>query len=192
MSKIVFADVAGFVPCFADIHRVLEAFEILVGQLQGRFGKFDVDELSGDAESKAAFVVVDLRSCDGCLVFGCLQAVLSLLAALEQIADTQVELRRVVDVIGGELARLEDGKELRIAQEHGIGAQIRRGLFGLTLLDGGARRHQVVVMLQRHLNGVVERYGHRSGLLRERLCLRGRRSLRRCGLRIHSINQQKS
>ena len=69
-------------------------------QLQRRFGELDVDELRGNVEGKTALIVGDLRPGHGRLILGRLQAVLPLLAALKQIADAQVELCRVVEVIG--------------------------------------------------------------------------------------------
>jgi hypothetical protein len=50
-------------------------------------------------------------------------------------------------------------------QDHGIRTQIRRGLFRFVLLDRGARSQHVVVVLERHLNGVVERNLHRGWIL---------------------------
>ena len=46
-----------------------------------------------------ALVVRHLRARHGGLILRRLQAVLPLLAALEQVADAQIELRRVVDVV---------------------------------------------------------------------------------------------
>ena len=93
LEQIVFADVTRLVSRLADVHRVLEALEILVRQLQSRFGEFDVDELGGNGEGEAALIVGDLRPRYGGLIFGCLQAMLTLFAALKEIADTEVELR---------------------------------------------------------------------------------------------------
>ncbi len=142
-----------------------------VAKLQSRFGQLDVDELRSHAEGETALIVRDLRPGHGRQVLGRLQAVLPFLAAFEQIADAQIELRCVVDVVGAELVGLKDRQELRIADKDRIRTQIRRDFFRLTLLDRGARSQQVVVVPQRHLNGIVERNGHRARFLCEGLRL---------------------
>ena len=52
------------------------------------------DELRRDVERQRPLVVGNLRRRHRRLVLGRLQAMLALLAALEQVAETQVELRR--------------------------------------------------------------------------------------------------
>ena len=95
-------------------------------------------------------------------VFRGLQTVLPFLSALEQIADAQIKLRRIVDIIRAELVRLENRDELRVAEQHGIGTQVRRNFLGLALLDRCARGQQIMVVPQRHLDRVVERDFHRT------------------------------
>ena len=123
------------------------------------------------------------------MILGRLQAMLPLLAALEQIADAEVKLRCIVEVVGAELTRLEDRQKLRVAQQHRIRPQIGRCFFRLALLDRGARGQQIVIVLKSHLNGIVKRNGLCARLLRECICLRGGlwralsgRRLRTCGL----------
>ena len=100
---------------------------------------------------------VDLGAGHGGHIFGRLQAVLPLLAALKQVADAKIELCRVVQVIGAELIGLEDRQELRVAQKHWVRAQIRRRLFRLILLNHGSRSQQIVIVLERHLDRIIQR-----------------------------------
>jgi hypothetical protein len=76
---------------------------------------------------------------------------LPLLSPLKQVADAQVDLRYVVEVLPTELARLKNGQKLPIAQKHRVGTQISRNLFRFALLDRSARGKQIVVVLERHL-----------------------------------------
>jgi hypothetical protein len=115
LQKIALAYVACVVTRLADVHRVLEALEILQGQLKSRLCELNVDEQGGNAERKTALIVGDLRPCHGRQIPGRPQAVLPLFASLKQIADPQVELGRVVEVIRAKLTGLEDRQELPIA-----------------------------------------------------------------------------
>ena len=92
----------------------------------------------------------------GGLILGGLQTVLALLAAFEGVAEAEVKLRLVVDIVGAEFAGLEDGQELGVPGEHGIGAEIGGGFLGLVLQDGGARGLQRVVVLQGQANGFLD------------------------------------
>ncbi len=180
LQQIVLADVTRLVARFGNVHGVLKTLQILVRQLQSRFGKLNIDELRSNIESKTALVVGDLGPAHRRHVLGRLQAVLPLLAALEQIADAEVKLRGVVEVIAAEIAGLEDRQELRVTEEHRVRTQVGRCFFGLVLLNHGAGSHQIVVVLERHLNGVVKRddcaarLGHRCICLRRRWVLGGR------------------
>ena len=93
-----------------------------------------------------------------------------------------IELRGFVNVFRGELAGLKNRKELRVQGEHGIGPQVCGDFQSLVLLNGGARRFQIVVVLQRHLNGLVHADAHGAMHLPRRSILRrscGRGILRR-------------
>ena len=182
LQQIVLADIARLVARLGDIHRVLEALEVLVGQFQSRLGQFHIDELRATLNVRVRSLSATCDRADGGQIFGRLQAVLPLLAALKQIADAQVELRRIVEVVGAELAGLKDRQKLRSRQEHRIRPQIGGDLFRLVLLNRGPRGQQIVIVLERHLNRVIERDGHRGPILRKRV-RRGRRRLNRWGLR---------
>ena len=153
--------------------------EVLLGQRQRRFGELYIDESAGHTESQAALIVGDQRPGLRRNVPGGSQAVLPLLASLKQVADAQVKLRNVVQVIRAELAGLENRQKLPIAQNHWVRTQIGSDLFRFALLDRGARRQDVVVVPQRHLNGVVKRNGHRCWILGQRLRRGCRRLCRR-------------
>jgi hypothetical protein len=94
--------------------------------------------------------------------------VLALLAAFKRIPKAEVKLRLRVDVVGVELVGLEDGKELRVPGEHGIGTEIGGRLQSLGLKDGRARGLQSVVVLQSQANGFLDRNARRGGLSRGR------------------------
>ncbi len=72
---------------------------------------------AGNTEGQTALIVGNLRAGHSGYIPGGLQAMLPLLASLEQVADAQVELRDVVEVIRAELAGLENRQELPIAQD---------------------------------------------------------------------------
>src|ERR1035438_5047203 len=179
LQQIALADVTRFVTCFADIYGVLKTLEILRRQLQSRLGEFNVDKLRGNAKGKSSFVVGNLRPGHGRHVLGRLQAVLPLLAALKQITDSKIKLRRIVQVIAAELTRLEDRQELRVPQQHWIRTQVGRCFFRLVLLNHRSGSQQGVIVLERHLNGLIERNRHSSWILSKRICLRGRGRRRR-------------
>ena len=53
-------------------------------------------------------------------------------------------------------------------------AEIGRRFFRLVLLNHGSRSDQTVIVLERHLDRLIQRNRHHAWLLRKRLCL-GRR-----------------
>ena len=157
---VVFADIARFVSRFADVDRVLEALQVFLGQCERRFRQLNADELRGGLEGDRALVIGHLRARDRGLVLRRLEAVLALPSALEEIAETEVKLGRVIEVAGVELAGLKDRKKLRVAQQHRVRPQVRGNLLGLALLDRGARGLQRVVVLEGQLNGLIEGDSH--------------------------------
>lgn len=178
---IALAHVAGFIALLADVDCFLETVEILFGKIDRGLREDDVDELLGNVEDEGALVVGDLRASDGGLILGGLQAMLAFLAALEGVAEAQVELSLVVDVIGIELARLKDGQELRVPGDDGVGTEIGGGFERLVLQDGGTSGLESVVVLEGEADGFVESDAHGRSLLwcrsRERRCSRRRRGI---------------
>src|SRR5580658_11081271 len=109
---------------------------------------------------------------------------LAFFPALEKIRDAQIKLRRRIDVVGGELIRLEDRDELCVRGEHWVRPQVRGDFLRFTLLDGGVRSLESVIVLQRQLDRLIERYAHGAVYLAGRHVLRrgslpGPRLLRR-------------
>ena len=141
-----------------------------------------LDELRGHVEGERALVVGDQRfGLRGDVLRG-LQAVLAFPAAFEEVRDAQIELHGFVKVVRGEMTGLKNRKELRVRGEDGIGPQVCGDFQSLVLLNGGARRFQIVVVLQRHLNGLVQTDAHGAMHLPRRSILRrscGRGVLRR-------------
>jgi hypothetical protein len=168
-EEVAFAHVSGFVAGFADVDGLLEAVEVLLGKIDGGLGEDDADELLGDAKDDQALVIGNLRACDGGLILGRLEAVLALPAALEEIADAQIELGLVVDVIGSELARLEDRQELGVPGKHRIGTEIGGDFLRLVFQDGGASGQEGVIVLKGEADGLFER-DTRGGRLRGCWC----------------------
>src|SRR5208282_6511786 len=100
----------------------------------------------------------------GRYIFLRLKAVMAFSTTFNQVADADVAFRVVVQILAGGLASIEvrvlmrrraQRQILPIRKERGIGAQVLRDLLGLALLDRGRHSQQVVVVLQRHLNGLV-------------------------------------
>ena len=182
-QEIHFADVARFVTAFADVHRVLKAFQVLRGEIDRGFGHLHVDVLRGHKENQAALVIDHGEPRLLGHVARRLQTMLPLAPALEQIAEPHVKLRRRIDVVRAELVRLEDRQKLRVALQHRIRPQVRRNFFGLVLLHHGALRQQIVIVLERHLNGVIERDLHRTARGRRSLCKRHARYAQHCNER---------
>ena len=89
---------------------------------------------------------------------------------------TEVELRVVVEIGGVEIVRLKERQELRVARESRVRAQVRRGFLRLALQDRRALRQQRVVVLQRNLDGFVERDSHGPLRLRQGSARRDKRA----------------
>src|SRR5208337_9788 len=136
LQEIAFAQVADVESLFTDVHGLLEAVQILLRELQGRFRQQNINELLTDVEDKLSLTVGDLRAHHGGLILRGLKAVLALLAALEQVAQAGIELRLLVNVVRAELVGLEDRKKLGIEAKRGIGTKVRRDFFRQALLDG--------------------------------------------------------
>ena len=82
------------------------------------------------------------------------------------IAETQVELRGIIQVIERKIIRLKQRQELGVPANCRIGPQIGRDLLGLILQDQRARRLQRVVVLERQVDSQVKRHPRWSGLRR--------------------------
>ena len=85
-QEVALADESGFELRLADVDFLLEAFQVFLGKLKCGFGEQDADELLRNVEDERTLGVSDLGTGDGGSVPGCSQAMLALLAALEQIA----------------------------------------------------------------------------------------------------------
>ena len=78
------------------------------------------------------------------------------MAALFQVAHAEIELRIVVEV---REEAFSGPVERQIGPDCGkqwIGPQVRRDFLGLALLDGGAGSQQRLIVLDGHLDGLVE------------------------------------
>src|SRR5262249_11413973 len=111
-QKVAFAHVADFEAFFADVDGLLKAVEILLSESQRRLRKQCGNELLGDVENQLALAVGRLVTHDSRLVAGRLEAMLTLFAALEKIANAQVELRLIGEIVRVELVRMEEREEL--------------------------------------------------------------------------------
>ena len=98
-QQVAAAHRAGIERRLADVHGLLETRQILLCQIQLGLREHGVNELRRDVERQRPRVVIHRRRSHGRLVLGRLQTVLPLLAPLEQVADTQVELGAVVHVV---------------------------------------------------------------------------------------------
>ena len=145
---IAFADRAGAGLRIAQVNRLLETGEVLLRQVDHGLRQQHGHELLGDVESECPLVIGHLRARDRGLILRRLQPVLALLAALEGVADAQVELGAVVDVRPIELVEVEEREELRIPGERGIRPQVGGNFLGLVLTNGGAGRFERMVVLQ--------------------------------------------
>ena len=72
----------------------------------------------------------------------------------------------------GEFTGLKNRQELRVQGEHWIRPQVRGDFQRLVLLNGGARRFQIVVVLERHLDGLIHGDAHGAVRLPRRRILR--------------------
>jgi len=180
LEEIAFAHVPGLVARTADIDGFLEAVEILPGKIERGLCKQGGDELRRDIEGELAFVVSHLRAGDGRLVFGGLQTMLAFFPAFKRVADAQIKLSIVFQIVRVELAGIEKREELRIPGNGGIGAEVGGGFLGLILQDGRTRGEQSVIVLERETQRFFKRNA-RGGLLlgggSRRLAGSGRRLL---------------
>jgi hypothetical protein len=163
LEQVALADGARFVPRFADVHGLLEALQILLGEIAGGLGENRGDKLLPDVEGKRAFVVGDGGARGRGHVPGGPQAMLALPADLEGVAKTEIELRLAVKVIGGELIRLKNGEELSVPGKHGIGTEIGGGFERLRFENRGARRCERMVVFERETKRLVEGDAERRG-----------------------------
>ncbi len=166
LQVVVFANGAFVVTQLAEVDRFLKTLQVLVGEFECRFSKLHVHEQRGGIKRKTAFIVGHQGARLGGNVLGSLQPVLALLPAFDQIAETEIAFGRVVQILGV-LTRTVERKVFPISKQRRVGAQVRSGLFGFALLNRGPRCQQVVVVLERHLNGLVERDTGRSSALGE-------------------------
>lgn len=165
-EQVTFAHVAGFVACLADVDSLLEAVEILLREIDSGLGEQHGNELLGEVESQLALIIDDRGTSSFCDIPGGLQPMLALLADLEGVAEAEVELRLIVDVITAEFARLEDGEELRIPGQSRVGSEIGGGLERLILQDRRAGGLQGVIVLERQADSFLDG-DSRGGKLRE-------------------------
>ena len=100
LQQIAFAHVSRLVLRFADLNGLLKAVQIHLRELKIGLGQQRADELLRDIGGQGALVVGDGRDGDCGLIARGLQAVLAFLAALDQVAEAEVELRVVVDIVG--------------------------------------------------------------------------------------------
>src|SRR5579859_6785056 len=163
-EQVPFAHIAGFEAGLADVDGLLEAVEVLLREVKCGLCQQRTDELLRDVECERSFVVRDGGSRDGGLVPGGLEPVLAFFSDLKEVADTDVELGVVREIVRREIARLEDGKELRVPGQYRVRAKIRGDFLGLILQNRGARRQERVVMLQSEPDGFFERDARGSGL----------------------------
>ena len=82
-------------------------------------------ELLGDVERQRPLIIQHLRARDGGLILRRLQPVLALLAALDRVADAQIELRVVVEVARRcELGRSNSGMNCESQERVGFGRRL--------------------------------------------------------------------
>src|ERR1039457_4017323 len=86
---------------------------------------------------------------------------LPFLAAFKQIAQADVTLGGVMEVIEKAASGVDQRQVFPVGEQGRVGAEIRGDLLRLTLLHRGASGQQTVVVLQRRLDGLIERDGDR-------------------------------
>ncbi len=96
LQVIVFADPAGFVAHLAEVHGLLKALQILLREFERRFGELHVDELRGDIERKLRSLSATSERVCAVMSLAACKPVLPFLAALEQIAEADIELRELL------------------------------------------------------------------------------------------------
>ena len=84
----------------ADLLAALEVFE---GEIEGRFGEQNGNELLADIEGEGAFSVRNLGAGDGGLIAGGLETMLPFAAALEEVGDSDIELLSFIEVFAGKI-----------------------------------------------------------------------------------------
>ena len=88
---------------------------------------------------------------------------LALFASLEEIADSEIKLRQIVQVVRIELVRVEGRQKLRIAHQNGVRPQVCGDFLRFILLNRDALGLQRVVVRERHLDRVARaRAGRRT------------------------------
>src|SRR5208283_974821 len=117
-----FADGSCFVLARAEVDRLLEARQILVGKLQVGLRQQNTNELLRHVGCQATLGVLHLRTGDGGCVLRGINARLTFVPTLKSVAKAQVELRDVVQGARIKLARAEEGNVQVIIGEHRVGA----------------------------------------------------------------------
>lgn len=155
-EEIPFAHIAGLEAGVTDINGLLKTVVVLLGKIKGGLREQNVDELRGEIEGELTLVVRHLSARYGGRVFRGLQTMLALPATFEEIADADVELRLVRQIVRIELARIEERKKLRIPGQDGIGAKIGGNFLRLILKYGRLRGEKGVIVLQGKANCFIE------------------------------------
>ena len=167
LQVVVLANGADLVLAFAYVHGSLKALHIRVRQVKHRFRKLNVVEELADLKRHTTLVIEHLRAGHGRRVLGGLQAALTLLASFNQVTHPKVALGRALEILRHRLAgQFRDRQVFPVGENRRVRAQIGRDFRGLALLDGGPRSLQGVVVLQRQIDGLLQRNLDRS--LRER------------------------
>src|SRR5262249_24359091 len=117
LQQVAFAHVTGLVARFADVDRFLKAVRVLLRQIERRLRQQHRNELLARVEDQRSFVVRNGRPRYRGLVLRRLQPVLAFFSSLDEIADADVELRLILEIVGAELTRAEQRKELRVPRK---------------------------------------------------------------------------
>ena len=149
LEVVAFADRTSIQLRLRDIDRLLEALQVLLGKPQGRLRQQNADELLPHIEDESALSIGNLRLGYRCLIARRLQPSLSLLAALEQITDSDIELLRLVQIVAAKVVWIENWDELRIYAKRRIGAEVGGDFLRLVLVDQSSRGDDRVVVRQR-------------------------------------------
>ncbi len=181
LQQVALAHGAGLEARLADVHGLLEARQILFGQIQVRLRQHRRDELRRNVERQRPLVVGHLRRRHRRLVLRRLQAVLPLLAALDEVGQSHVVYCTLINIVVGKCVGRKERQELLVPEQHRIRPQIRGDLLSLILQDRRARRLQRMIVLDRQIDGLVQRHARRRSL---------RRGLRRT-LRRHAHSGEK-
>jgi hypothetical protein len=100
--------------------------------------------------------------------------VLPLLAALNQVTKAQVAFRQTLQIICVLIGGREERQLRPSCEERRVWPQIRGGFGCFALLDRGPRGQDIVIVLQRHLDGFIKRNPHGSLSLGQRECRQNR------------------